>query len=155
MAEIQRTSILNDANDELNTNLQDQLPKNVTGCAVVYPINHKYSTLSRYNATTLTGSTTLYTTPANKDFYITSACLAYHKDAACDSSIIHLTYIQDGATIRLLMLPQVTGEILQGQIANSYPFPIKCDRNTVIQYTGSFTAGTIFRAASITGFILE
>lgn len=110
--------------------------------------------LRSYN--TLTTGGTIYTTPTDKDFYLTSCTLALAKDAACDqaSGHIYLQVITGGSTQSILTLPVITLTAQQSQISLSN-LNIKCDKNTAVFLAiGSMTAGLRSVSTSFTGILV-
>jgi len=95
------------------------------------------------------------TTETKRDFYITAFSTAYICDAACDSTAMALTFYQEGELKRMnsfLRAGAGTAERYNEMI--TFPFPIKVDRNTVIQIAGTKTAGTHTHRGTVFGFYL-
>jgi len=111
--------------------------------------------LKHGNQTTSSSTYNLYTTPADKDFYLTFANLSLTKDAVSDNTQVYIQITQNGATILVAFIPTQTTTAGSWQIHCPFPYPIKVDRNTNILLAGTFTAGTFRRTGTIGGFILE
>lgn len=104
-----------------------------------------------------TGAFTIFTTPTDKDFYLVGWSMSFSKGSATDATnSLDLTVVIDGVTQAVETLGIFTlnthAEALSGNCAG---FPIKLDRGTNIQMTGTFTAGTLARSARIIGFTVE
>jgi hypothetical protein len=149
---ITKTGVLINTRDQLGIQPND----NLVPITLNYNINPKYSTIVRDSSSSVTGSSTIYTTPADKDFYLTEAQLGYDKDAVCDAiSFVYLTVIQGGAGRKLITIPIRTTTSDFRHIILQFAYPVKLDKNSAITHYVSFTAGTCYRTASIAGFILE
>jgi len=156
MAEIQRTSILNNTANELNLQQGIQaLPKNINSLALVYNMNAKYSHVLRNASTTSTNTSAIYTTPADKDFYLTLVTLGFSKDVVSDlvEARISITVESKAQTILSCNTQSVTVD--SRTVTLSLPYPLKVDRNTAINLIGAFTVGSCIKTASIAGFVLE
>ena len=101
-----------------------------------------------------TGTTTLYTTPSNKDFYLTGAWLSYTKDATCDTATgaLPITATLNGVAIQFLTLSKLTLTAEQRQISITFETPIKIDRNTIISFGTTWSVGNMIIAVGITGY---
>lgn len=104
-----------------------------------------------------TGSATIYTTPADKDFYLQSFTASFNKNAACDiaTGLISVDCRIDGVLAELHRFTVITLTAERADITISYPIPIKLDRNTAVRITGTFTAGVLQRSVSLTGYTVE
>ncbi len=105
----------------------------------------------------ITGLITGYTTPANKDFYLTGLSFSIAKDAACDatSGNISVTGVIDGQVVAIATISGITLTALQDTITMQFPFPLKLDRNTAITQTYNFTAGVCRRVINVHGYTEE
>lgn len=117
-------------------------------------LNQKYTThaIEAYSAST--GSITVYTTPTDRDYYLTSVSLGFIKSAACDvtnGALSLLVYVNSRQSA-IIRIPVLTLTAQNGYIALSFPHPIKVDRGTSITILGTFTVGDYLRTATITGF---
>lgn len=121
----------------------------------VIEIGPRFSTeIFGTNVITGTGASTLVTTDTKRDFYLTSAHISCSKDVLADMTSLDLRAIINGKTIRLLQLNFNTLTVDTDHLEMTYAHPIKIDRNTAIQISGTFTAGTVQKVGTITGFYL-
>ena len=106
---------------------------------------------------TSSGTGTIYTTPANQDFYLTGIVYSLVKDVTCDigTGASHVTATIDGASVNLLSISTLNLTVQNQTITLILTHPLKIDRNTAISFGGAYTAGTCSRSANITGFIDE
>jgi len=117
---------------------------------------HKFSFIVKSLSKATTGAGTIYTTPTDQDFYLTSATMVLTKNAACDSTYLYMGVKPDGevTSIPLLILAGQTTTAESMQIANTYPYPIKLNRGQTIAIVPTFTAGAQTCYGTITGFLL-
>lgn len=157
----QNTSIKNNLIDELKLNpAVDTIPSVVNPTIQpVFEVTKKNSLSAFSNAVVVSSSAaTLFTTPSDRDFYLTSASLSLIKDATCDKATgsLAINATINGSTRAILSLPTLTLTAQNIAVANNFSNPIKIDRGTAIQRsTFSFTAGTAAFDATITGYTEE
>jgi len=148
---ITRTSILNNARNELGIQPGDNLPPiNLT-----YPTHAKYTTILKNTQVTSSGTTTIYTTPQNKDFYLTLVHLSYFKNAVCDGDTVSVYSVVNGLNTTVIRLLSNALTAYQDHAEIVFPHPIKLDRNAAIVLSRSFGAGTETCNLLIGGIILE
>lgn len=102
-----------------------------------------------------TSGATIYTTPQDKDFYLTNASLSMAKDTATHTSIQQtLRVFVNGVANNILAISGITLTTNQATTTQNWGRPgIKIDRGTAITYT--FT-GTLSRIdATIQGYTVE
>jgi hypothetical protein len=157
MARINRSSVLlwfqqllglQAGSDKIPIELNDKIQATVD-------IGPKSTTLVKIGTAATTSASVFYTTPADKDFYLTFINLAYTKDVVCNGTGVTVSGVIGGLTIALLTLVSNTVTLYQDHAEVNFSFPVKLDRNTPITLSGAFGAGTMYKAACIGGFILE
>ena len=108
---------------------------------------------------TTSGAGTIYTTPADREFYLVGYTLSYIKDAACDSatgSQVYIVVYQDGAIRSIGTLAGITLTAQTANITQSFFQPIKVDKNSTILLSGNtFAAGNLIKSASIFGYVVD
>lgn len=123
------------------------MPSDVEGPFVVIPLTPVVNVIK--NAT---AASTLYTTPTNKDFYLTSASISMAKAVGDTGTVASITVFVDspGSAQNLISLAGITLTAERDSIAVNYNPPIKIDRGTVIAFN---TSGTFSSTrAHITGY---
>lgn len=157
MAQIIRSSIIQWMIDLLGLQPSSQtVPLALNGTVQpVVEIGPRHTRISRFNFSSTTGTGTLYTTPTDKDFYITYVSLTVTQDATCDGVVGTVQLVQDGVTRGLIAIPHQALTAGTYTLSLSFPYPIKVDRNTAITAVTTFTAGTCSRYATLGGFVLE
>jgi len=157
MAKITRSSIVNNSIDLLGIQTSVETPPTTASniIAPVIEVGPKFSNIARFNVTTATGNQIIYTTPTDKDFYLTFAEISITKSAASDCIATYFQVVIGGANIRFLYqgMETLTKETLSRSMSLNYP--IKLDRGSAITLVGAFTAGALTRASTFCGFILE
>jgi len=99
---------------------------------------------------------TIFTTPADKDFYLISATVAVIKDVTSTSTGTFVqVFMPDGTGNAILRIPGITLTPQSGQMSISYPVPIRLARNTVISVNNTTATANISAQACITGFTME
>jgi len=106
------------------------------------------------NGTKLTtGQYTIYTTPSDKDFYLTNASLHNQSDATADNTFITLDCTMKGQnSANLLRMGKITLTAFSGSISHNYFNPILLERGTTISLNTTFTAGVSQTDATIQGY---
>ena len=105
---------------------------------------------------TATSIETLYTTPTDRDFYLTTAYLSNQSDATADNVTVVLNItLDDGSTDEIILLGKLTTTAFNKAISRSFDVPIKIKRGTTITFGTGFTAGTSITTAGITGYTVD
>lgn len=154
MTQHRNPTIVKLARDRLNTIGVDQLPDKVMGPVATIAIE-PYCDVIRSATRSTTGVTTLYTTPADKDFYLCGAILSWTADAANDGTQVAINLTQQGVAYQLLQLVKVTLTATAQNQSIDLNRPIRIDRNTSITFGGTFGAGTSRCNCTFWGYIQE
>lgn len=122
------------------------------------PLAVNVSNIVRGSTSSTSGLITVYTTPTDRDFYLTGITSSFIKDSTCDSSTgaYTITITPEGDSSKFLYaFPIITLTAQNQSLSNTYPFPIKLSRNSSIIFGGTFTVGVCVRNIGITGFTLD
>jgi len=105
----------------------------------------------------ITGSVTIYTTPADKDFYLTNITFSLIKDVACDQATanVPINVVIDGVTVGLCGIACLTLTAQQQTIVLNFPIPLKLDRNSTITSGATYTVGLMARSVHLIGYTQE
>jgi hypothetical protein len=122
----------------------DVTPQKVTVSEMVKAVN-----------STTTGASTVFTTPSDRDFFLTGAAISMATDATADNTNVFLNCVIGGATVQILRLNKITTTAFNGSMVKQFTNPIKLDKNTAITVSTSFTAGAAAFWGSIEGFTLS
>jgi len=155
MARINRTSILVNQAD-LALIQQGDIATELNKVVVpVLEIGAKTSSTCKAASGATTSDVNLYTTPRDKDFYLTYVHLRGVKDATHDGTSATLQVVMGGATTALVRRYFLSATAETFEVSVVLPYPLKIDRNSVISITATFSAGTMTKSGCIAGFILE
>lgn len=97
----------------------------------------------------------LFTTPADKDFYLVSAEVAVIKDVTSQSTSTDIQISVEGTVRRLIGIPGITLTVQNSAVSINFPKPVKVDRNTAINLKNSNATANITAFATIQGFTVE
>ena len=129
--------------DEINPSIQPII------AVPIYTNVVKSNTLS--NATSLT----LYTTPTDKDFFLTALQLSFIKDASATATQMGVTVVIDGVTTTLVRAVGLTTTAQSGNLAQTLPFPIKLDRGSIISIVNNTGVANVTTWVNIMGYTQE
>jgi hypothetical protein len=160
MATIYNSSLTKELTDVAKIQVsRDSVPNQLAEKVVpVIDVNPKHARiLNIVRATTMTNgtTTTMFTTDASRETYISSCSLAFIKDATSTATNIALTCIIDGVTQTLIRLPGITLTASSDSLAMSFPFPIKVDKGSAITITSDTNVANIIVKATLQGFNID
>lgn len=122
----------------------------------VNPKNLRRANIASGTSSAATGNFTVYTTPSDKDFFLTGVQMQYMKDATADNTTVAITATEDsGATITLITTRTITTTAYTAAINRELVPPIKLKRNSNVIMSGTFTVGALTRAACVSGYTVE
>jgi hypothetical protein len=162
MAQIHNTDLIKELKDggklqQLRDVIPSQLADKVVPVMEVNPKMLRRTNVMKALAKATSGTSTIYTTPSDKDFFLTGAVLTLNKDAANDlaTGTVNLTVVQDGETKTIIAMPVITLTAQDKTLVCPIIYPAKLDRGSVIAVSGTFGAGVLNRVGIITGFIID
>ena len=130
----------------------DVIPKTITPTIQpVYDVYKRYSNVVRSSSRTTTGSTTIYTTPTDRDFFLTNIYMSNQSDATCDSTSIFIQFTVLGV-VTYYLFPKLTLTALNQTNNIQFAAPIRVDRGTSIIMTQTFSVGASTSHGLISGF---
>lgn len=100
-------------------------------------------------------STTIYTTPTGKDFYLVGFMHNWIKDVAATAANSYINVTIEGVTQKISYLAGITLTVQNIGTALTFPVPIKIDRGTTIVVVNSTNGAVISTAAIIYGYTEE
>ena len=100
-------------------------------------------------------SSTIYTTPTDKDFYITSVSISNTKDVTATSVNSDVRATIDGVVQNIIELSYLTLTAQNMSSAQNFVCPIKVDRGTVISVNNNTNVANIGTTGVITGYTVE
>jgi hypothetical protein len=131
----------------------DNVSPNLVPVITVDPIVR----IVRNGNTSSTGTFTVYTTPSDKDFYLTAIELTMAKDVTCDAATgsVGMNITVDGVSVAVVTIAFITLTAQTSTVVVPFTFPIKVDRGTTITGSVTFTAGAMRRSCCIYGYTEE
>lgn len=135
--------------------IPNQMADKVVPVIDVNPKHARITNIAKCTTQTAYGDVTLYTTPTNKDFFLTGFTINYQKDVVSDNAALDLYVTIGGAVTKIFGFKPIT--LTVGQESATYTFlnPMKLDKGTTITFTGAGTVGVLGRGASIYGYLVE
>lgn len=110
----------------------------------------------RYYNTCINGtSTTILTTPTDKDFFVTYVWLAMSRDASATSTSSTVTATINGTSDPIAVIATVTLTAGIQVTSQAFPQPIKIDRGTTITVTNQSGTAAITSRAIVAGYYEE
>lgn len=136
-------------------NIPTQIADKVVPVMEVNPKLLRRCTIVRRSTAISALTSTIYTTPANGDFYISALEIAYSADAAATTTNFTITATIDGASRIIAELRRVTGAADKDSLYLGFPIPIKIDRNTIIAINSATADVSFLGAGIIYGYLSE
>ncbi len=140
---------------QINTDkIPNELAEKIVPTFETNPEQLRKTTIVVHNTGTNATATTIYTTPANQDFYLTGYDLSLSKTAAAASARGYLMFTTNGVSRRIYIQGEAT-TALQAGTRGFLNHPIKIDRSTNIQIGLPVAEATISMSATIFGYVNE
>lgn len=156
MVNIYNTSLLKRATDLLNVRDGGFFHNAVSPIITpVLELNKPVNNVMVNQSTSTTGTATVYTTPSDKDFYLTYMCLEFQADATADNTSVGMNFTVNGTGVPFINLRKLTTTATTLCVPVTLNPPIKIDRGTNITYSTTFTVGACSRSATIAGYISD
>lgn len=133
----------------------NRLASSVVPVLDITPDFHRKINIVRTGGSATTGDTTIYTTPATRDFYLCSCFITSSDTATSDNTSILIFATIDGVERAILRHIKLTLVADNNTSTISFPNPIKIDRGTVMGVRNSFSVGTSEKVGGIHGFEVE
>lgn len=155
MAKHNNPSIVQDSLRIFNSKITDNISSQVGDIVVpVIPIERIVNVV-KSGARTSTGSANVFTTPADKDFYLVGFQMNYQCDVACDATTYTLNVGLNGISTIIYTNVKLSLTATTRDIAVMLPKPILLDKASTVLFTQLFTVGAGFIAGTIYGFTVE
>jgi len=148
------TSISEDAARILNSKQGQFLSDDVQGPIATIAIEPKCNIIKSTTCSNAT-SATIFTTPADKDFYLTAVCLSTVQDATSTNTRSQIQINVDGVTGAIVTLSFITLTAGRGEIFVSLDKPVKLDRNSAVRITHTTAVANCTSNASAIGYTVE
>ncbi len=154
MVDIQSKEVIDKISDELKIQPALEIPRQISKeIGLVYTVNPMPDGIVKSSSTANTGTRIIFTTPTDRDFFMTSSFLGYTCDATCDSITYSLNILPKGrALANVVILSKQTLTTTTENTNFVFPNPILLERGSNINMIQTFSAGTSVINGSISGF---
>lgn len=138
---------------------RDSTPNQIADKVVpVIDVNPKHSRVLNHatvNTATNSAGVTIYTTPTDRDYFLTQVFLYFIKDVTSTSTYSAIDVVIGGGRYTLLSLPQISLTVQQGGLSISFHRPMKIDRGTTIRLLNSTNVANITSTGGVAGYTVE
>lgn len=148
--------ILNDASIQTAVDdVPNELGKTVVPVLISNPAKEENLVWANNISSSSIAGMVIYTTPNNKDFYLTYLNLSNQSDATADNTEIIVRANMGGVLRDLINMSKLTTTAFTDNIISNFTIPIKIDRGSNIVLRNVFTAGTSTSAVCLAGYTME
>jgi len=161
MAYIDNTQTKREIDDAIRGNsvsnvAPGQVSNDVQLVCDVNPKNYRKINVVKSGQASNSTATTLYTTPIDKDFFLTNAAISVNKDITATSieSAIVLT-LEDGTSTSILNIGGITLTPQSQCMSISFNNAVKLKRNSTIVIINSSNVANILTKVNIMGYISD
>lgn len=157
MAKNYNPSIVQDTQKIFNLKAGDMLGSDL-GSMIVPIVNVQRTINIVRNSNNTTSPTTIYTTPTDKEFYLTTVHLSSNQNVTSDNVIswIQVTDDETGVLRRVVQLTRETLTVQSSDVFCQFPLRgIRLKKGSTIDLYHAGTAGTTRVAGTITGYTVE
>ncbi len=157
MVDIQSKEIIDKMSDELKVQPAMLLPRELgKEILPVYNVNPPriVNVVAEASGATTTAFT-IFTTPTNRDFFLTHIGTSVSKDVSCDLTLITIQGTIGGQVVRFISdrFQTLTAETFNH--SENLIQPIKLDRGSTIVFAGAFGVGTCVKDGVIYGYTTD
>jgi len=137
--------------------IPNQLAEKVVPVMEVNPTLLKYCNIVSHASSVVTGNMIIYTTPTDKDFYLCGLDAAYNKNVTCDvaSGLLTITITPKDGVAVYLNFPIFTLTAEKDGKTINFSRPILMKRGISFTFTGTFTAGNLYRGGTVWGYTID
>jgi hypothetical protein len=164
MAIIYNSDLTKEIREGAKVSLRDVIPNQIADKVVpVMEVNPKL--LRRINIVKIglsstTGNTTIYTTPTDKDFYLTGVQIGLIKDATNDMAIGNcgLTITPKGSpSTAVIGIPVLTLTAQNSSVTRDFSIPILLEKgsNIIFAQSSAYTVGLCSKEGTIIGYTVD
>ncbi len=161
MAQIHNTDLFKELKDgikiqQMRDVIPSQLAEKVVPVMEVNPKLLRRINVMKKGAASNATSSTIYTTPTDKDFFLTNATICAWKDVTAVAASQRLNVTIDGAVTPIFTIETLTLTAIQPVTASlNFSCPLKIDRGTGISVTNDNATANTKVAATIFGYLVD
>lgn len=156
---IQNSDTIKELRDGARLSISEGFPERLAGSVVpvmnINPKDYRICNIAKTTSAVNATSATIYTTPADKDFYLVGFSIGLIKDATATSINSGISAYIDGLNTALIGIASLTLTAQSETLSQTLAYPIKVDRNTIIAVTNTTNVGNISARGSIIGYTVE
>jgi len=131
------------------------VPNAISPVVDVTPIPTFQATKSFFGTRTTTGTGTLVTIDADKDFFLTNLSYFLQCDAVADSTDYSVRATTNGLNQRIIQIQKLSLTATTVVIEKPFFTPLKIDKGTTITFPSAFTVGASSISVSCQGYFEE
>ena len=132
-----------------------RLAESIVPVIDINPQHARVCDIVKTNASSTTGAITIYTTPSDKDFYLTGYNIVVSSNVTADNTSLQLSITVDKLTVTLADIRKQSVTAGNLSAAQDFSVPIKIDRATAITLETTFTVGGAVKAGTIMGYTVD
>lgn len=134
----------------------DRFTDDISGPVAVIPVTPISRIVRSANRST-SGSSTILTTPTDKDFYLCGAMLSIDSDVVADNTSASIVVTIDGVSNNrdIVRIEKLSLTATSRTVVQNFNPPIKIDRGTNITAASTFTVGASRLSGCIYGYTEE
>lgn len=157
MVDMQSKEVIDKVSDELKVQPAMAIPKALAEkIQLVYGVNPtRIINVMERAEVSATGTTAIFTTPTDRDFFLTAYYFNCSATAAADNTVYTLAFSPEGKASESVRFPKLTLTAGNERIVMNYNPPIKLERGTTITMGTTFTVGAVVRQATIFGYTTD
>lgn len=135
--------------------IPDDMQNTIVPVIDITPRKHRVSQILGAVADTTTGTKAAFTADSKQETFITGVQVAYAKDATCDQAtgVIKVQCTQDGVTRIIHQFPVITLTAQSDDMFLVFPIPLRIDKSSPVNFTGTFTVGVMSRTLQVFGYV--
>ncbi len=135
--------------------IPNQLAEKVVPVMEVNPKFFRLTNVYKQVSFTASAGGTVYSTPADKSFYLTSITLQNLSDVNADNTFFQFQFYPEGMAGVILARYKPTFTAYNDYIQIYFDIPIKMARDVTLTASSTFTVGTSRTTATITGYTVD
>ena len=159
MVDIQSKEVIDKISDELKIQPSMEIPRELgKNIQLNYDVNplRFVNEINIINRTTTASAATVFTTPSDRDFFLTGVTLANVSDATADNTTIALNItLESGVVVSIILLRKLTTTAFDKVVTNDFTIPIKLLRGSPITFINAFTVGASVSSVITIGYTTD
>ena len=159
MTDIQSKEVIDKISDELKIQPALVIPRAISkDIQLVYNVNPKRTiNIVKKASSSTTGTTTIFTTPSDRDFFLTGFAMSVSCNVTADSTRYFVSATPFGiANVSIGEIEKQSVTALSHlHVSKQYNFPMLIERSSAIVLSQTFTVGASFMVVNLEGFTTD